>query len=50
LQEAIIWQHYDDPVHGHPGILRTIELIWRNYEFPKMKDKVTSFIAKCADC
>ena len=29
---------------------QTMELIRRNYEFPKMKDKVTSFIAKCADC
>ena len=27
LQEAIIKQHYNDPVHGHPGITRTIELI-----------------------
>ena len=50
LQEAIIQQHHDDPVHGHPGIARTMELIKRNYEFPNMKDKVTSFIAKCADC
>ena len=27
LQEAIIKQHYDDSVHSHPGITRTIELI-----------------------
>ena len=50
LQEAIIAQHYDDPVHGHPGIARTMELIKRNYEFLGMKDKIASFIAKCADC
>jgi transposase InsO family protein len=50
LQEAIIAQHHDDPVHGHPGIGRTMELIKRNYEFPGMKDKIASFIAKCADC
>ncbi|CAG5136913.1 uncharacterized protein ALTATR162_LOCUS7 [Alternaria atra] len=50
LQEAIIAQHHDDPVHGHPGIARTIELIKRNYEFPGIKDKIASFIAKCADC
>jgi hypothetical protein len=50
LQEAIIRQHHDDPVHGHPGITRTIELIRRNYEFKNMTDKVTSFIKKCADC
>ena len=50
LQEAIIQQHHNDPVHGHPSIARTIELIKQNYEFPNIKDKVTSFIAKCADC
>jgi len=27
LQEAIIKQYYDDPVHSHPGITRTMELI-----------------------
>ena len=50
LQEAIIQQHHNNPVHGHPSIARTIELIKRNYEFPNIKDKVTAFIAKCADC
>jgi hypothetical protein len=50
LQNAIIRQHHDDPVHGHPGITRTMELIRRNYEFPKMKEKVASLIAQCADC
>jgi hypothetical protein len=49
LHKAIIQQHHDDPVHSHPGISRTIELIQRHYEFPKMKDKVTFFIAQCAD-
>jgi transposase InsO family protein len=50
LQEAIIRQHHDDPVHGHPGIKRTMELIQRNYEFAGIKDKVTRYIRKCADC
>jgi hypothetical protein len=50
LQEAIIKQHYDDLLHGYPSITRTIELIRRNYEFLNIKDKVTFFIAKCADC
>ena len=49
-QEEIIRQHHDDPVHGHPGIARTMELIRRNYEFSRMKGKVTDFIAKCEQC
>jgi hypothetical protein len=31
LQESIIRQHYDDPVHGHSGVARIIEQIQRNY-------------------
>jgi transposase InsO family protein len=50
LQETIIRQHHDDPVHGHPGIARTMELIQRNYQFKNMKDKIASYIKKCADC
>jgi hypothetical protein len=50
LQKQIIRQHHDDPVHGHPGVSRTMELIQRNYQFPNMKEKVSSYIKKCADC
>jgi hypothetical protein len=50
LQEAIIKEHHDDPVYGHPGVARTMELIKRNYTFPNMKDKISSYIKKCADC
>ena len=49
-QEAIIRQHHDDPVHGHPGIKRTMELIQRNYSFKNMKEKVTQYVKKCTDC
>jgi transposase InsO family protein len=50
LQAGLIRSYHDDPVYGHPGITRTMELIRRNYEFKNMKDKVTDFIKKCADC
>lgn len=50
LQNEIIRQHHDDPVHGHPGIRRTMELIQRNYGFPRIKEKVTTYIKRCADC
>jgi hypothetical protein len=49
LQESIIQQHHDDPVHRHPGITQTIEQIQRNYQFKNIKDKVASYIKKCAD-
>ena len=50
LQEAVISNHHDDPLHGHPGITRTMELIKRHYEFPNMRDKVGKFIKNCVSC
>jgi hypothetical protein len=50
LQEAIIRQHYDNLVHRHPRVARTIEQIQRNYQFSGIKDKVALYIKKCADC
>ena len=49
MQEAIIRQFYNNLVHRHLGIARTIELIQRYYKFSNIKDKVTTFIKKYAD-
>ena len=37
--------HHDDPMVGHPGIARTIELIQRAFIFPKMKQHVKRYIS-----
>jgi transposase InsO family protein len=50
LQQRLIESYHNDLVHRHPRITRTIELIRRNYEFKNMKDKITNFIKKCANC
>jgi hypothetical protein len=50
LQESIIQQHHNNPVHKHPEVAQTIEQIQRNYQFKNIKEKVTSYIKKCADC
>jgi Reverse transcriptase (RNA-dependent DNA polymerase)/RNase H-like domain found in reverse transcriptase/Integrase zinc binding domain/Chromo (CHRromatin Organisation MOdifier) domain/gag-polyprotein putative aspartyl protease len=49
-QEEIIQQYHDDPLYGHPGIKKTMELIQRNYTFTGIKEAVTTYIRKCADC
>jgi hypothetical protein len=49
LQQGIIESHHDDLVYSHPGITQTIELIHQNYNFLGIKDKVASYIKKCAD-
>jgi hypothetical protein len=46
LQKELIKSYYNNLVHRHPRITRTIELIRRNYEFKNIKSKVTNFIKK----
>ena len=50
LEQEVISSYYDNPLHGHPGITRTIELIKRHYKFPNIKDKVSKFIKQCVSC
>jgi len=49
-EQDCIKQHHDDPVQGHPGIAKTVELIQRNFTFPHMKQKVTNYIKQCLKC
>ena len=50
LEQEVISSHHDDPLHGNPGITRTMEHIKRHHEFPNMKDKVSKFIKQCVSC
>lgn len=49
-EQDCIRQHHDDPVQGHPGIAKTVELIQRNFTFPQLRKKVTSYIKQCVKC
>jgi hypothetical protein len=46
----IIKSHHDSPVHGHPGISKTIQLTERLYWWPQMRNDVTDYVKGCADC
>jgi hypothetical protein len=46
----IIKSHHDSPVHGHPGISKTIQLTERLYWWPRMRNDVTEYVKGCADC
>jgi len=48
--EACVRAHHDDPMAGHPGVARTIELIKRGYNFPRMKEQVKRYISRCTEC
>jgi hypothetical protein len=46
----IIQSHHDSPVHGHPGISKTIQLTERLYWWPRMRVDITEYVKGCADC
>jgi hypothetical protein len=46
----IIQSHHDSPVHGHPGISKTIQLMERLYWWPRMRVDITEYVKGCADC
>jgi hypothetical protein len=46
----IIQSHHDTPVHGHPGISKTIQLTERLYWWLKMRLDITEYVKGCADC
>jgi hypothetical protein len=46
----IIQSHHDTPVHRHPGISKTIQLMERLYWWPKMRLDITEYVKGCADC
>jgi hypothetical protein len=46
----IIQSHHDSPVHGHPGISKTIQLTERLYWWPQMQIDITEYVKGCVDC
>jgi hypothetical protein len=49
-KRCLIQSHHDTPVHGHPGISKTIQLMERLYWWLKMRLDITEYIKGCADC
>ena len=47
LWHWIIHQYHNDSAQRHPGILKTVELLSRNYYFPGIRKKVEQYINKC---
>src|SRR5215471_4800150 len=45
LRVELMQTHHDDPLAGHYGVAKTLELLMRNYYFPKMHKYVKKYIA-----
>jgi hypothetical protein len=46
----IIQSHHDSPIHGHPGISKTVQLTERLYWWPKMRQDIMEYVKGCAEC
>ena len=50
LRQEILKASHDHTMVGHPGIKGTIQLIARNYWWPKIRDFILSYMKGCAQC
>src|ERR1700709_548514 len=50
LRQHITQKYHDSTSSGHPGHLRTLELVRRNYWWPGMTVFVKNYVAGCATC
>ncbi len=50
LRLDILIRYHEKPAAGHLGIKRTLELITRNFWWPKIKDDVIKFVNSCETC
>jgi len=50
LRLYLIQTHHEVPVAGHPGRSKTLELLSRNYHWPKMRQDVERFGRNCHTC
>ena len=50
LRLELLRMHHDDPLAGHFGIAKTLELLSRNYWFPRMRSLVQSYVSTCDLC
>ena len=48
--EEVIRDHHDDPLLGHPGVSKTVELLQREYATPRLRTHVEKYIRECIQC
>jgi transposase InsO family protein/predicted aspartyl protease len=50
LRMEIIRNHHDEPISGHPGRFKTVELVTRNYWWPAIVSDVRKYVEGCERC
>src|SRR6266550_2932151 len=50
LRNDIIKAHHDPVIMGHPGRLKTLELVRQDYYWPGMTSTISKWVEGCALC
>jgi len=50
LKLKLLQMYHDSPTAGHFGRSKTLELISRNYFWPKMRNFINNYISSCEQC
>ena len=50
LHHSIVARHHDHPMAGHPGVLKTRQLVASEFWWPGLASYVHSYIHGCASC
>ena len=50
LRVEIIWLHHDMPIAEHGGQWKTVELVTRNYQWPRITKEVKRYVKGCNQC
>jgi transposase InsO family protein len=50
VQLRILRTRHDHPLAGHPGIAKTVEIIRRDFYWPKMRKFVDRYVSHCQEC
>ena len=50
LRTRVLKERHDHPLAGHPGQTKTLELLRRDYAWPKMRNDVEGFVKSCVVC
>ena len=50
LKMELLQEAHDVPIAGHMGIARTVDLLTRNYYWPKLHEEVKKYVESCLSC
>ena len=50
LVQEILESEHDTKIARHMGQDKTIELVWRNFWWPKMNERIIDFVQSCINC